>query len=439
MRTATPPTTHKQDGAHPSREQARFAFYVLLAINILNYVDRSVISSIFPKLQAEFGLSDAKLGLLNSSFLLIYGLCTLPLGVWADKGVRKNIVAVCVTIWSIATALGGFTRNFVQLFITRAFLGIGEAGYAPASLSMIGDYFPKEQRGRMLSLWSIGNLIGTALGLLIGGHVAEAWGWRWVFYLVGLPGLLTAFLIWRVTEPKRGAFEQGHDTENEAALAHGSIGADFFKIFKKLLLIPTYWVIVAAFICSFFITGAALTWVPTFLVREFGQTLSQASNISSGVLGAGSLVGTLFGGWLADSLQRRMPQGRMLVTTIAFLAGAPLTWLALSFHQLPIFITIFVIAIICLTMCLGPIQAIVQDIISPTMRSTAVGLALLLGHLLGDAASPLIIGIISDRTSIGFAMRLCAPLCLLLAGLVCLIGLRTVNKDMQNMEAQLHK
>ncbi len=446
MAATTPPSTvdeSKRTG--PTKQQALIAFIILLIINILNYTDRSILSAVKPYIQADFGIHDAELGLLDSSFLFIYGLATFPLGIWADRGIRKNIVAICVTIWSIATAVGGMTFSFVQLFISRAFLGVGEAGYAPASLSMIGDYFPKEVRGRMLSFWSTGNLFGTAIGLMAGGLIAEHYGWRLVFFLVGIPGLLAAFFIWRAVEPKRGASEQEGNEEDSASMGHGSLGKDFLGSVRKLLGTPTYWVLVGAFICSFFITGAALSWLPTYLHRAFILTTGQAGTLSAGALAGGSLVGTLLGGWLADTLQRRFSQGRMLVTMIAFLVGAPLAWLALSNHNLVAFVTIFVFAIVCLSMCLGPIQAIIQDVTTPDVRSTAIGLALLLGHLLGDAASPTVIGLISDANkerlgeagALGFALEVTAPTCLFLAGLVCLIGLFTVARDMRVMRERM--
>lgn len=424
----------------PTVTQARYAFILLLIINILNYTDRSIFAAVQTTVQKDFGLTDVQLGLINSSFLFIYGILTLPLGVWADRGIRKNIIAAAVTVWSIATAMAGFTHNFIHLLLSRSVLGVGEAGYAPASLSMIGDYFPRESRGRRLSLWSTGNLIGTALGLILGGALAQALGWRWVFYIVGIPGLICAFLIWRVVEPQRGAFDHGEKTAQEdVSAAHGSLaGPDFLPAVRRLLKTPTYWVLVASFICSFFIIGAAMTWVPTLLQREFGVSQAQAGLVSGGTLASGSLIGTLIGGWLADFLQKRMTQGRMLVTTLAFLVGAPLTWLALSMHNLTGFIVLFIPAIVTLSLCLGPIQAIVQDITTPDIRATAVGLALLLGHLLGDAASPTIVGGLSDKTgSLITALQLTGPTSLLLAGLVCLIGLKTVAGDMHKMQQHL--
>ncbi len=439
MTTTASTSSQSKDSLRPSRKQAGFAFAVLLTINVLNYADRSVLSAVLPKIQVEFQLSNTELGLLASSFLFIYAIATLPLGIWADRSPRKNIVALCVGLWSIATTFGGLTRNFIQLFFTRSLLGIGEAGYAPASLSLLGDFFPKEQRGRILSYWSVGNLIGTALGLIIGGIIADRLGWRWAFYAVGIPGLITAFLIWRASEPTRGAFDREGDTDAGAEMSHGSLGKNFWQVARQIFHIRTYWVLLAAFVFSFFTIGSAQVWIPTYLVRDFQLTVGVAGAISGGVLAGGSLIGTLLGGWLADMMQRRRPEGRMIVATAAFILGAPLTFLALSIHTLTPFIAVFIAAIVCLSLCLGPLNAVIQDVIAPNMRATAVGLVLLLAHLLGDAASPLVIGALADSSSLGYALIITAPPCLFLAGVICLIGLRTVAGDMQGMQESLRK
>src|SRR3989442_15488117 len=130
----------------PTRGQARFGFTILFIINVLNYADRFVLPAVLPKIQADMGLTLTQAGLLGSSFLFVYALATLPLGVWADRSIRKNIVALCVGIWSVATILAGFTRNLIQLFSMRAILGIGEAGYGPGSFSLLGEFFFKSHR-----------------------------------------------------------------------------------------------------------------------------------------------------------------------------------------------------------------------------------------------------------------------------------------------------
>lgn len=428
----------------PSIGQARFAFTVLFLINILNYADRYVLPAILPKIadpKSGLGLTSFEQGLLGSSFLIVYGIATLPLGVWADRGIRKNIVSVCVGIWSVATIMAGFTRNFIQIFSVRAVLGIGEAGYAPASLSLLGDFFARAKRGRILSYWSAGTLIGAAIGVSFGGLIADAFGWRYAFFFVGIPGLICAFLAWRILEPRRGTFDTEEESTDEppAEVVHGGIGKDFRGTVQKLRSIPTYWVLVGALVFSFFTIGGTSFWIPSYLVNAFGLKVGQAGVISGAVLVSSGLVGTVGGGWLADFAQRRRPEGRLLVAALGFLIGAPLVLIAFFIHVLPLFIAVFIFAAISLNFCTGPLNAVIQDVIAPEMRATAVGLSLLLAHLLGDAASPAVIGAIASNTSLGTALTLTAPTFLLLAGLVCLLGLRTVERDMRAMEKHLQK
>ncbi|GAC1564916.1 MAG: MFS transporter [Ktedonobacteraceae bacterium] len=426
----------------PTAGQARFAFSILFVINVLNYADRYVLPAILPKIadpKQGLGLTSFQQGLLGSSFLLVYGFAALPLGVWADRGVRKNIVSLCVGIWSIATVMTGFTRNFMQIFSVRAVLGIGEAGYAPASLSLLGDYFVKARRGRILSYWSAGTLIGTAIGFAFGGLIADALGWRYAFFLVGIPGLISALLAGRMLEPRRGVFDsdQENGSETMAEAAHGGIGKDFWGSVKKLSSIPTYWVLVGALVFSFFTIGGTSFWLPSYFVDIFHLSVGQAGIISGGVLVASGLVGTVVGGWLADFAQRKRPEGRLFIATLGFLIGGPLVLIALFIHTLALFIAVFVIAAISLNFCTGPLNAVIQDVIAPEMRATALGLSLLLAHLLGDAAAPSVIGAIASNLSLGTALTLTAPTCLILAGLICLLGLRTVDHDMRNMQKHL--
>ena len=443
MTTVAPAPEKKTHSLRPTRGQARFAFTVLLTVNILNYADRYVLSSILPAIKKEFGMTDFQSGLLISSFLLVYAIATLPLGVWADRGIRKNIVAICVGIWSVSTALAGFTHNLIQLFSMRSILGIGEAGYAPASLSLLGDFFDKSRRGRILSYWSVGTLVGAAIGVTLGGRVADALGWRWAFYIVGIPGLIAAFLAWRILEPQRGVFDRENGENGGAgtsveAMGHGSIGKDFRGTIQKLSKIPTYWTILGALVFSFFCIGGTSFWLPTYLSRAFDLSLTNAGTISGVVLVISGVVGTVVGGWLADFMQRRFAGGRLFTCMLGFLIGAPLVLTALLIHTLALFITVFIVAGIALNFCTGPLNAVIQDIIAPEIRATALGLALLLAHVLGDAAAPTIIGILSDQSSLGTALLVTAPAFLILAGFVCLLGLRTVAKDMRSMQEQLH-
>jgi len=204
----------------------------MVGINFLNYMDRWVASAAAPLIQKEFHLSDALVGLLASAFLLVYAFAALPFGYWADRGVRRTVVGVGVTIWSLATLLTGFAQNFFQLFLSRAVLGIGEASYYPAGTSLMSDYFPKGQRGRVMSIWGAGSTIGIAVGFAGGGYIAEKFGWRDAFFFAAVPGILFALLAFRMREPLRGSAE-------ERGAAVKMTREATLKTFLGLLRIPT--------------------------------------------------------------------------------------------------------------------------------------------------------------------------------------------------------
>src|ERR1700693_4568555 len=191
-----------------ARGYARYVLAVMVGINFLNYMDRYVAAVAAPLIQKEFGLSNTEVGLLASAFLLVYAVAALPFGYWADRGVRRTVVGIGVAIWSIATLFTGFARNFFQLFLSRAILGVGEASYYPAGTSLLSDYFPKDQRGRVMSIWGVGSTIGIAVGFAGGGYIADKFGWRNAFFFAAIPGLLFALLAFGLREPLRGRVEK---------------------------------------------------------------------------------------------------------------------------------------------------------------------------------------------------------------------------------------
>src|SRR6202162_3300285 len=215
-----------------ARGYARYVLAIMVGINFLNYMDRYVGAAASPLIQKEFHLSDSQVGLLGSAFLLVYAVAAVPFGYWADRGVRRTVVAAGVAIWSVATLFTGFARNFVQLFVSRAVLGIGEASYYPAGTSLLSDYFPKEQRGRTMSIWGAGSALGIAVGYAGGGYVAEKFGWRSAFFFAAVPGILFALLAFGLREPLRGSAEsvgRAVQKTSEAGL----------RTFLDLLRIPT--------------------------------------------------------------------------------------------------------------------------------------------------------------------------------------------------------
>src|ERR1700687_1502102 len=180
------------------RGYPRYVLAVMVGINFLNYLDRYILPAVASKIQAEFHLTDSQVGLLGSAFLLVYAVATIPFGIWADRGVRKTVVGIGVTIWSLATLFTGLARSYLQLFVARAVLGIGEASYYPAGTALLGDYFRKEGRGRAMSIWASGTAVGIAVGFAGGGLWAKIIGWRAAFYMTAVPGLgFAGVAFWR--------------------------------------------------------------------------------------------------------------------------------------------------------------------------------------------------------------------------------------------------
>ncbi len=404
----------------------------MVGINFLNYMDRWVASAASPLIQKEFHLSDALVGLLGSAFLLVYAVAALPFGYWADRGIRKTVIGVGVAIWSVATLVTGFSRDFVQLFISRAVLGIGEASYYPAGTSLLSDYFPKEQRGRTMSIWGAGSTFGIAVGFAGGGYIAEKFGWRSAFFFAAVPGILFALLAFGLREPLRGSVEsrgQAVEKTHDANLRN----------FIDLMRIPTLRATILAQTLLFFVLASNAFWLPILLNRRFSLSVSQAGLLAGVVLVAGGLVGTLAGGWIADRRALKNPAAHLEVGIVGFLLGAVFIVIALvapmNVGPIPVFVPAFLLAVVCLYLYSGPFTALSQNVVSPGLRASSVTMLLFVSHVFGDSHSTFDVGFISDRIgSLQAALLITSPTLLILAAVVAATGLRTVNRDVQKME-----
>jgi MFS family permease len=203
---------------HASERYRYYVVWFLFVVYVFNFVDRQILTTLMEPIKKEFGLHDWQLGALGgTAFALFYTTFGIPIARWADKSHRVNIIALALLIWSSATAVTGFARNFWQLFAARVAVGIGESGCSPPALSLISDYFEPKRRGRALSIYAMGVYGGTFVGLIVGGVVAQIYGWRAAFFIVGIPGIVLALLLkLTVREPPRGFSEGGAHTVKEA-------------------------------------------------------------------------------------------------------------------------------------------------------------------------------------------------------------------------------
>jgi MFS family permease len=404
----------------------------MVGINFLNYMDRYVGAAASPLIQKEFHLSDSQVGLLGSAFLLVYAMAAVPFGFWADRGVRKTVVAAGVAIWSLATLFTGFARSFPQLFVSRAVLGIGEAGYYPAGTSMLSDYFPKEQRGRTMSIWGAGSTFGIAVGFAGGGYIAEKFGWRSAFFFAAVPGIVFALLAFGLREPLRGSAEKvGRAVEkiHDASLRN----------FVDLLRIPTLRATILSQTLLYFVLASNAFWLPILLTRRFNLSVGSAGLLAGVVLVSGGLIGTLAGGWIADRRAKHNPSAHLQVGIAGFLLGAVFITIALvaplNVGPIPVFVPAFVLAVVCLYLYSGPFSAVAQDVVSPGLRASAVTMLLFVSHVFGDSHSTFDVGWISDRIgSLQTALLITSPTLLIFAAIIAATGLRSVGSDVQAME-----
>jgi MFS family permease len=406
-----------------------YALSVLVAINFLNYLDRSLPAAAAPAIQAEFHLTDSQIGLFGTAFLLVYALAMLPMGLWADRGVRKVVIGTGVAIWSVATLFTGLARSYLQLVITRGVLGIGEASYFPAGTAILGDLWPKQLRARVIAFRDAGSVIGIAAGYIGGGIVTERYGWRSAFYFTAIPGLFLALLVVTMREPLRGQAESRGPQLQKVADAS-------WQAFKRLWThIPTLRATILSQTLLFWVLGSLATFLPLMVHRRFGLGIGASATVGGGVLIGGGLVGTFLGGWLGDWRARRSARGHLQVGIAGFVLGAVFVALALLAPSVSLFIVFGLLAAVSLYLYSAPFTALAQNIVVPSMRASAITLTLFVGHLFGDAWSPVAIGALSDALhSLPLAIGLTCPLVLLGAAALAATGFGTAQKDTDSME-----
>ena len=405
-----------------------YVLVVMVGINFLNYFDRYIGTAVGPAIQDEFHLNDSQIGFLASAFLLVYAIAALPFGAWADRGVRKNVIALGVGIWSLATFATGFARSYGQLIATRALVGIGEASYYPAGTSLLSDHFPRAARGRALAVWSGGTALGIAAGFVGGAQIAGRYGWRAAFFVAGVPGILFALLAYLLREPLRGsAEERGPQVRRSADLSRGA--------FLGLLRIPTLRACIAAETVLFIVLASTAYFLPIYVHRRFALSVAAAGTLAGGTIVVGLLAGSIVGGIVGDRLCRRSPRGHLQVSIFGFAAGAVFVAAALLAPTLTTFLPFFLLGAFCLYLYNGPFSAVKQNIVIPTLRASAVTISLLIEHLLGDSWAPYAVGALSDRLhSLSLALLLSGPPLLVAAAVLAAFALPTVAADTEAME-----
>jgi len=394
----------------------RRALAVLTLINLFNYLDRWIVAALAESMKhSALQLSDTQLGSLMTGFIIVYMIAAPLFGSLGDARSRPRLLSLGVAIWSVATALAGLATSYASLFAARAAVGVGEAAYGTISPALLADYFPRERRGRVFSVFFAAIPIGSALGYIVGGLVDQYFGWRQAFFVAGVPGLVLAALALRLYDPPRGAQEAADGT---GAAAHaGSLGAAARAAYAALIRNRPYVLTVLGYAAYTFAIGALAFWTPAFLERTRGIPKAHATVQFGAVVVVTGFIGTYAGGWIGDYFLRVSRQAYLWVSGVVTLAAAPLTLVALASPHPAVYWTAIVAAELCLFASTGPINSAIVNVVSPQMRATAVALSIFTIHLLGDVPSPSLVGLLSDARSLGEAV-LIIPLAVLVGGII---------------------
>jgi MFS family permease len=397
---------------------------LLLAANLLNYIDRQILYAVFPLIKTDFHLSDTQLGFLGSAFMLSYMIFAPILGWIGDHVRHSRLASGGLVFWSLATAMSGIAGSYVTLLFSRSLVGIGEASFGVVSPGMLSDVFSKEVRGRVLSFFYLAIPAGSAIGYLLGGILGYHFGWQAAFLLVALPGLFLSIPIWHIQIT--GQFPEKTKPRS----------ADSFSIQPYLALFRnrSYVLNALAMASMTFALGGLAQWIPTFITRYHHLNIMEANTAFGAITVVAGISGTLLGGWLGDLWQKKTKKGYLLVSAMGFFLSIPCAIFAILTPDLSTCMLAIFLAEFLLFFNTGPLNTIIINVSDPLYRATAFALNIFLIHALGDALSPSIIGWYSDLVDLRSAL-LIAPLFIFIALIFCLLCCRFIEKDMATFEA----
>lgn len=382
--------------AAPERVNSeRLLLWTLLVVYIFNFLDRQIVTILAEPIKRDLGLSDTQLGLLTGlAFALFYAVLGIPIARYADRpqSNRVGLISASLVLWSGMTAVCGLAQNFGQLLLARVGVGVGEAGCTPAAHSLISDMVPVHRRASAIAFYGLGIPIGTLLGMVIGGFLADALGWRHAFMLVGTPGLVLAAFVWfALRDPRFGSIAKALRS-TAPPVPKMSTRAALGEIFgsRAFLLIT-----LASGFVAFLGYGKAV-WAVIFFIRTHGLTPGETGLALGVVLGLAGLLGTWSGGWLADKFGKTIRRHMLTGPAVGMAIAAPIMFLGYYAGDWRVGLVLLVLPTLLNSLYYGPTYALAQQLVHPQARATATAVMMFAQNLIGLGLGPLAFGMMSD-------------------------------------------
>lgn len=371
------------------RQRPALTLAFLTAIYTCNFIDRSIIAILGQAIKIDLQLSDTQLGLLQGlAFVIFYTALGIPLARLSERVRRVSLISICLVIWSGMTALCGAAQNYLQLFLCRVGVGIGEAGCSPPAHSIISDLYPPKSRATALSIYSLGIPLGTMFGAILGGWLTDAFSWRVAMVVVGLPGVALALLFYLIApEPPRGAKDQAGTAEAVPSIRETA---------RHLFSNPAFrHITIGASLVGFVGYGTG-TFAPAYFIRMFNLSYSEIG-FAFGVIGGLSAgLGTILGGAASDWAGRKSPHWYATLPAIGLLIAAPAYMAVFVRPDWIASIWLMIIPGIFHYAYIGPTLGTMHNLASARMRATATALFFVIVNLIGLGAGPLITGMLID-------------------------------------------
>jgi MFS family permease len=402
---------------------AWLVFALTFGLLLSDYMSRQVLNAVFPLIKAQWHLSDTQLGALSGVVSLAVGALAVPLSLLADRWGRLRSLVLMAALWSLATLGCGIANSFEQMFVARLLVGVGEAAYGSVGLAVVLSVFPVRMRATISGAFLAGGMVGSVLGIALGGFLAARLGWREAFAGMALFGIVLTICYPLVVKESRLA--------TEAALAKRTHAAAPRPQLRTLISSKS---VICAYLGSgvqVFISGALLAWLPSYLHRDYGMTVA-TSALAAAIFVLSSAAGMTICGSLSDRIGSGSPRTK-LALAIAYCLGCCV--LLSAAFALPAGLPQLVL--IALGMFLGagtvgPAGAMVANLTPPQLHGSAFGTLSLANNLLGLAPGPIVTGMLADAFGLPVALRL-VPLISLVAAGIFAIARRSYQQDLQQL------